>query len=136
MSLRRFVLILCAFLGAIRASHSVLLAQDSAQMISNNGAGGTNDETSSPSSSDPCLRPGDLLEWKVFGAPELGGTMRVSGAGQITVPLVGATRVTGLTPEQAQKELEQRFVNGGFLRDPRVNILVKEFASQGICVVG
>lgn len=138
MFLRRFVLLLCALLCAIPATNSVLMAQDSAQMSSNKGASasGSNDKTPTATSSDLRLGPGDSLELKVFGSPELGGTMRVSGAGVITVPLIGATKVGGSTPEQAQKEIEQRFVSGGFLRDPHVNILVKEFASQGISVVG
>ncbi|HWY68116.1 MAG TPA: polysaccharide biosynthesis/export family protein [Terriglobales bacterium] len=95
-----------------------------------------NDATSAHAASDPRLGPGDLIELKVFGAPELSGTLRISGAGEITVPLVGAAKVAGLTPEQAQKDLEQRLVSGGFLRDPHVGILVKEFATQGISVLG
>jgi len=50
--------------------------------------------------------------------------------------LVGVAKVAGLTAEQAQRDLEQRFASGGFLRDPHVNILVKEFATQGISVLG
>ena len=82
------------------------------------------------------LGPGDLLELKVFNAPELGSTLRVSSAGEITVALIGSLRVAGLTPEQAQSQIERRFRDGGFLRDPHVSILVKEFASQGISVLG
>jgi polysaccharide export outer membrane protein len=79
---------------------------------------------------------GDLLEVRVFGAPELGSTLRVSGEGEITVALIGSVKVAELTPERAQTEIEQRFRDGGYLRDPHVSILVKEFASQGISVLG
>lgn len=82
------------------------------------------------------IGPGDLLELKVFGAPELGSTVRVSGAGEINVALIGTIKIAGLTPEQAQTEIERRFRDGGYLRDPHVNILIKEFASQGISVLG
>lgn len=82
------------------------------------------------------IGPGDLLELKVFGAPELGSTVRVSGAGEINVALIGTIKTAGLTPEQAQTEIERRFRDGGYLRDPHVDILVKEFASQGISVLG
>jgi len=82
------------------------------------------------------IGPGDLLELKVFGAPELGSTVRVSGEGEITVALIGSVKIAELTPEQAQTEIEQRFRDGGYLRDPHVSVLVKEFASQGISVLG
>ena len=82
------------------------------------------------------IGPGDLLELKVFGAPELGNTLRVSSGGEITVALIGPVKIAGLSPERAQTELEQRFRNGGYLRDPHASILVKEFASQGISVLG
>lgn len=79
---------------------------------------------------------GDLLELKVFGAPELGSTLRVSSGGEITVALIGSVKIAGLSPEWAQTEIEQRFRDGGYLRDPHVSILIKEFASQGISVLG
>lgn len=82
------------------------------------------------------IGPGDLLELKVFGAPELGSTLRVSGGGDITVALIGSVNIAGLSPERAQAEIEQRFRDCGYLRDPHVSILVKEFASQGISVLG
>lgn len=82
------------------------------------------------------LGAGDLVEIKVFGAPELSDTLRVSATGEITMPLIGAVKVAGESTEDAQKQIEQRLLSGGFLRDPHVNILVKEYASQGISVLG
>src|SRR5579872_1782664 len=82
------------------------------------------------------IGPGDLLEIKVYDAPELSDTLRVSNDGEITVPLAGAMKVAGESIEEAQKQVEQRLLSGGYLRDPHVNILVKEFASQGISVLG
>jgi polysaccharide biosynthesis/export protein len=79
---------------------------------------------------------GDLLDVKVYGSPELSNTVRVSGAGEITMPLVGSVEVSGLTAEEAQETLAQRLLSGGFLRNPQVNILIKEFATQGISVLG
>jgi polysaccharide biosynthesis/export protein len=85
---------------------------------------------------DLLLGAGDLLEIRVFGAPELSATTRVSGAGEITLPLAGTIKVAGESVEAAQKQIEHELLDGGFLRDPHVNILVKEFASQGISVLG
>src|SRR5438270_1454756 len=82
------------------------------------------------------IGPGDLLDIKVYGAPELSNTVRVSDAGEITMSLVGGVEVSGLTAEGAQKRVEERLLSGGFLRSPQVNILIKEFATQGISVLG
>ncbi|PYX95891.1 MAG: polysaccharide export protein [Acidobacteria bacterium] len=144
MLTRRFVMLCCAILASFPVIQSLLLAQNSAQISADSYAKSSgkrvdrvaDDAVSKPSTSDPRIGPGDLLELKVFAAPELSGTLRVSGAGDITVPLIGAAKVAGLTAEQAQKDLEQRLLSGGFMRDPHVNILVKEFATQGISVLG
>jgi len=142
MRTRHLLTLCCVFLLSI-GSRNGLIAQNAPRVSPDNdatsarkvAASTANDAASNASQSDPRIGPGDLLELKVFGAPELGGTLRVSGAGEITVPLIGAEKVAGLSPEQAQKNLEQRLVSGGFLRDPHVNILVK-FATQGISVLG
>jgi|SRR5215468_8692464 len=142
MLTRRFVMVYCAVLASFPPAEGVLFAQNSAAISAvadahpgENGLGSGRDNTLS-TPPDLHLGPGDLIELRVFGAPELSGTLRISGEGEITVPLVGATKVAGLTAEETQKDLEQRLVSGGFLRDPHVNILVKEFASQGISVLG
>jgi polysaccharide export outer membrane protein len=93
-------------------------------------------EASASARSDLRLGAGDLLDLKVYGAPELSNTVRISDAGEITVPLIGAVTVSGLTAEESQKRIEERLLSGGFLRDPQVNILVKEFGTQGISVLG
>jgi len=87
-------------------------------------------------SSCPDLRigPGDLIDIKVYGAPEL--TMRVSNGGEITMSPIGAMKVAGLNPEEIQKQIERRLLDGGGVRDPHVNFLVEESASQAISVLG
>ena len=128
MLTRRFVMLCCAILASFPVIQSLLLAQNSAQISADSYAKSSakrvdrvaDDAVSKPSTSDPRIGPGDLLELKVFAAPELSGTLRVSGAGDITVPLIGAAKVAGLTAEQAQKDLEQRLLSGGFMRDPHV----------------
>src|SRR3954471_1670676 len=74
-------------------------------------------EASASARSDLRLGAGDLLDLKVYGAPELSNTVRISDAGEITVPLIGAVTVSGLTAEESQKRIEERLLSGGFLRD-------------------
>jgi polysaccharide export outer membrane protein len=130
-----------AVLVAIFACNLLICAQKAPQNATKSAViapvGSDSGTTEAPSAaSDLRLGPGDLLEIKVFNAPEMSGTVRVSSAGDITIPLAGAIKVSGETVEEAQKRIEERLLSGGFLRDPQVNILVKEFASQGISILG
>jgi polysaccharide export outer membrane protein len=82
------------------------------------------------------LSAGDLLEIKVFDVPELATESRVSGAGDIGMPLIGRVHLEGLTAQQAEREIEKRLRQGGFVREPQVSIFVKEYATQGASVLG
>ena len=131
----------CAILLAIFACSIALTAQDPPVARPANSAiqpigRQSRDVSSNSELTDLLLGPGDLIEIRVFGAPELSDITRVSGAGEIRLPLAGTLKVAGESVETAQKQIEQRLLDGGFLRDPHVNILVKEFASQGISVLG
>lgn len=79
---------------------------------------------------------GDLLEMRVFGVPDLTDQVRIGADGNISLPLVGTVHVEGLSIDQAQKTIEARLRDGGFVRDPHVTISVKEFVTQGISVMG
>jgi polysaccharide export outer membrane protein len=137
----RKLLSFAAVLAVILACHSSLSAQDSASSCSEKRVVKPPDPMSAPNNgavdaSDLQIGPGDLLEIKVYGVPEMSDTARVSSAGEVTMPLAGAIKISGETVEEAQKQVEQRLLSGGLLRDPHVTILVKEFASQGISVLG
>jgi polysaccharide export outer membrane protein len=79
---------------------------------------------------------GDLLEIKVFGVPDMAQDARVNDAGEIAMPLIGAIAVSGSTALEAQRLIESHLREGGFLRDPQVSVFIKEYASQGISVLG
>jgi polysaccharide export outer membrane protein len=79
---------------------------------------------------------GDLLEVSVYGAPEFLKQVRVADSGEITLPLIGSLRVAGLSIRQAEELVQQRLSDGKFFKDPQVSILEKEYATQGISVLG
>lgn len=89
-----------------------------------------------PAPADYKVGPGDLLRVNVFGSPELATDARVSQSGAITVSLIGSVPVAGLSTVEAEKLLAKRFVDGGFLRQPQVSVLVVEYESQKINVLG
>lgn len=79
---------------------------------------------------------GDLLHVSVLGAPELERDVRVSESGTMALPLVGEVSVGGRTIAAAERELATALRNGEFYIDPQVSLLVKEYATQGISVLG
>lgn len=86
--------------------------------------------------SDYRLGPGDLLRVNVFGSPELSGEVRVSESGFITYPLIGQVQVGGKTPAEVEAQLVSQFTSGGYLRNPQVSLLVVEYRSQKVSVLG
>ena len=82
------------------------------------------------------LGHGDLVEVNVYNVPELNSRTRVSGAGDIDMPLVNRVHVEGLTVDEAEKAIEQRLEHGGFVRNPHVQLFVSEYTSDGTSVLG
>lgn len=82
------------------------------------------------------LGVGDLIEISVYGVPDLSTKSRVSGSGDIYLPLIDYVHVSGLTTDEAQDVIQKRLEDGGFLRGPHVSIFVDESASQAVTVVG
>ncbi len=82
------------------------------------------------------LDAGDLLEITTFDTPELSGKFRVDSRGDISMPLGGALRVQGLTAEQAAVAVERFLRDRDILKNPHVTVLVLEYATQGVNVMG
>jgi polysaccharide biosynthesis/export protein len=81
------------------------------------------------------IGPQDLLEISVFQAPELSPTVRVSGSGEISLPLVGAVQAAGLTPKTLEAVLEE-LLRRTYMKDPHVTVFVKEMQSHPVSVFG
>lgn len=77
----------------------------------------------------------DLVEISVFEVPELSRTVRVSASGEVSLPLLGALRVVGLTPRELEGDLTDR-LRGAYLHDPQVSVFLKEYKSSPVSVVG
>lgn len=88
------------------------------------------------SAADVPLGAGDVVKISVYGNPDLGLETRVSEAGQITFPLVGAVDVGGLSASAAEKKLGSLLESGGYLRKAQVNIIVTSLQSQQASVLG
>lgn len=82
------------------------------------------------------LGVGDLIEITVFGVPDLSVKTRVSGSGDVYLPLIDYVHVADLTSDEAQELIQKRLEDGGFVRSPHVSIFVDESASQAITLLG
>lgn len=79
---------------------------------------------------------GDLLSITVFDVPDLNQVVRVSERGYITLNLIGEIKVGGLTPAAAAKIVEEKLKQGQFVLHPQVAIMIQQYASQGVAVLG
>jgi polysaccharide export outer membrane protein len=84
----------------------------------------------------PVIGDGDLLKVSVLGVPESDQEVRVGADGNIFLNFIGAVPVAGQTIEQAQVLIAKKLVAGGFFRDPQVSVFAKEYATQGVSVLG
>lgn len=85
--------------------------------------------------SDTSLGAGDVIEVRVFQQEDMTATYSVSSQGTISFPLIGIVEVAGKAPGQLEAEIRRRLADG-YLRDPQVSILVKEYTSRKVSVFG
>jgi polysaccharide export outer membrane protein len=81
------------------------------------------------------LGPNDVVEVRVYQEPELSGVYQVGPQGDIMFPLCQRVQVSGLTANGTADRLRE-CLSKGFLRNPQVSVLVKEFNSRKVFVFG
>jgi polysaccharide biosynthesis/export protein len=87
--------------------------------------------------SEMTIGDGDLLEVSVYGAPDFEKKeVRVSGTGDIVLPMIGREHVQGLTVQQAQELVAKKLADGEFYNNPQVSIFIKEYIGEGVSVLG
>lgn len=82
------------------------------------------------------LGVGDAVSVQVYGRPELATTTYVSDDGSIPVPLAGNVQVLGFSPQKAGQAVAAALRKGKFLLDPQVTVLLVQFRSQQVSVLG
>jgi len=92
---------------------------------------------SAPSAGESLLiGPGDLLHITVLREPELEQHARVLDSGAVALALIGELGVQGLTPAQAAGRIADAYRNGKFLLRPEVSVLVEQYATESVSVLG
>ena len=77
----------------------------------------------------------DLLEIQVFGVDQLSRAVRVNSRGLVTLPLIGAIEVAGMTAQEAESAIAARLAEN-FLQNPQVSLFIKEYTSQRVTIEG
>ena len=95
----------------------------------------TSSRSSKVNPNDYVVGPEDLLDVQFFGQEDLNRQVRVDGEGEVTLPLVGAVKVAGFTPKSIEKRLMQAY-GARYLRNPQINLAVKEYRHQRVSVTG
>ena len=81
------------------------------------------------------LGPSDVVEIKVYRSELLSQNYRLDGDGLIDFPLVGAIEAAGRTPTELAALLRDGLADG-YLVDPQVSVLVREYNSRKVSVIG
>jgi polysaccharide export outer membrane protein len=77
----------------------------------------------------------DILRITVYGHEDLTQTVLVQPDGTFTFPLVGRVKASDNTPAELEKKIAI-LLSKGFIRNPQVTVVVQEFRSKTVYVVG
>jgi polysaccharide biosynthesis/export protein len=91
-----------------------------------------------PAAQPPLLLigPGDQVKIDVFGNPDLTTTINVADDGSIRMPLAGVVTVSGQSPPEAARRIEEALKSGQFLINPQVTLTVVQSLSYRVSVLG
>ena len=88
-----------------------------------------------PGPADYQIGPSDILSVTVYGHPDLTQTLFVQPDGTFTFPLVGRVKGSDMTPAELEKKIGILLARG-FIRNPQVTVVVQEYRSKTVYVVG
>ena len=77
----------------------------------------------------------DLLDIEVLELENSKRTVRVNAAGAITLPLIGAVVVAGMTAQQVEVLLAAKY-GEKYLQNPQISVFIKEFTTERISIDG
>jgi polysaccharide biosynthesis/export protein len=105
---------------------------------SSNTTKATEPATITESTAGPALTigGGDLLKISVLGAADSDQEVRVDQDGNASLNFIGSVHLAGLTASQAQSMIAKKLEDGGFYTHPQVTVFAKEYATQGVSVLG
>lgn len=82
------------------------------------------------------LGPGDIVKVTVYDHPDLDTEAQLTAEGDLSFPLIGSVNLQGKTFNSAAKQIADKLQKGGYILKPSVNVLILQYKSQRIAVVG
>jgi polysaccharide export outer membrane protein len=82
------------------------------------------------------IGPGDLVQIQALSTPDLSQTARVTDAGTIQLIIGGDVKLSGLTPARAADLIQDTWIKGNYMVDPHVSVVVMQYATQSVSVLG
>lgn len=78
--------------------------------------------------------PGDVLDVRVYRHADLSGERRVNETGRIRLPFIEEFQAACLTEAELSQQIAEKYKK--FLRDPQVDVFVKEYKSLPVAIIG
>lgn len=82
------------------------------------------------------LQPFDLVVFELYNEPDVATQQRISGKGDLRLPMLGSIRLKGLSVRAAESQLESLYRVGGFYKNPQVTLYVSQHAERTISILG
>jgi polysaccharide biosynthesis/export protein len=93
-------------------------------------------QVNSVSQAEYRLGAGDAIKIQVYQNPDLSLDARLSDAGQISYPLLGAIHLAGMTIHEAERSIAEGLRQGNFVKNPQVTILLTTARGSQVSVLG
>ncbi len=122
-------------LGSAASASSFASAQAAAGGAALTAAADNLTSEATPGNGAYRIGPLDVLDVTVFKVPDLAKIVQVADDGTINYPLVGEVRVAGQTAHELERQLTAK-LSGKYLRSPQVTVLIKEYNSQRVTLIG
>lgn len=89
-----------------------------------------------PPAQSTVVGPGDLFEVSVLGEKDIPKEYRVQPDGTVDFPYLDRLTVTGLEPQEIEELIKKGLEDRKVLVDPQVTLIVKQYSSKKVSVIG
>jgi polysaccharide biosynthesis/export protein VpsN len=80
--------------------------------------------------------PDDVFTLRIVGEKEVPDEFQVASDGTVDLPYVHRVIVSGLEPHEIARAVRERLIENKILRDPGVVVMIKEYRSKKVTVLG
>ena len=122
------------------AVFALALAAGNVLVLAGQTSGSVRPTAPAPSAEPPTrsayvLGPDDLISVHVLDVPEISDKpQRIDPNGDLKLPMVGRVHASGMTIDQLENELRERFKT--YINEPDVTVTVGELRSQTVSIIG